>query len=151
MIKVVKYKSDMRADVLSAAKSEKNADEQAQISEFLAECENAEATKYALVAYDENSICVGYALGEVLAGAAERIYDIFVIPALRRSGAGSVILVAIYHHAVNRFTLRFYADCPADNQPALAFFKARAFTPTECGETVKLTKSILSMYKTERH
>lgn len=141
----------MRADVLSAAKSEKNTEEINKISEFLTECENASATRYALAAYDENGICVGYALGEVLAGAAEKIYDIFVIPALRRSGVGSVILVAIYHHAVNRFTLRFYADCPADNQTALAFFKARAFTPAECGETIKLIKSILSMYKTERH
>lgn len=147
MIKAVKYTPDQSEAVIEAAKTQKSAEDIAKLQDFL---NSVNQNAYALVCYNEKGECVGYALGRVLAGAKERIEDIFVIPSERRNGTGSVILVAIFHHAVKRCTLRVIADCPASAAEAIAFFSARGFSREDSENSVTFTKSILHMYRTEK-
>lgn len=148
MVKVVKYSSEFLSGILSAASSELLRGEVETLKNKLNGLKNNE---WALVCLSENAEVVGYALGEIQSAGKEIIKDIFVIPALRRQGVGSVILVSAFYYATLRLSLRINAECKK-NIPAAHFFAARTFSSAaETQNTISFTKSLLPMYNKEKH
>lgn len=148
MVKVVKYSSEFLSGILNAANSELLSGEVEALKNKLSGLKNNE---WALVCLSESAEVVGYALGEIHPAGKEIIKDIFVIPALRRQGVGSVILVSAFYYATLRLSLRINAECEK-NTPAAHFFAARTFSAAaETQTTICFTKSLLPMYSKEKH
>lgn len=148
MVKVIKYSSEFLSDVLNAASFELAPSEVNALSGKLL---NLKQNDWALVCLSEDGKTVGYALGEILPAGKEIIKDIYVIPALRRQGVGSVILVSAFYYATLRLSLRINAECE-NNTPAARFFAARGFSDIcEAQGLITFTKSLLPMYNKEKH
>lgn len=148
MVKVIKYSSEFLSDVLSAASLELSPDEVSALSDKLSTLKQSD---WALVCLNEDGKTVGYAIGEIQPAGKEVIKDIYVIPALRRQGVGSVILVSAFYYATLRLSLRINAECEK-NTPAACFFAARSFSKNgETEDLICFTKSLLPMYSKEKH
>lgn len=144
MIKVVKYESEHLNGIISAAEQELSSEKILKLKNALTKtCEQA----WALTCFSESDEIIGYAIGELLPRGEELLKDIYVIPALRRQGVGSVILVSAFYHATLRLSLKIKAECEK-NSVGAAFLSARTFTPvSETNDKVLFLKSLLPMYK----
>jgi ribosomal-protein-alanine N-acetyltransferase len=81
---------------------------------------------FALLAEDDAGAAQGFILGRALAGEAE-IMTLAVAPAARRKGLGRELVEALAKEAVGRDARTLFLEVAADNEGAIALYKAIGF------------------------
>lgn len=145
MVKVIVYTSEQKENLLNCVNNTLDKESVELLSNDL---DNYDKTvcEY-LIALDESGKCIGYSKTTLLTKGYMQLNDLFVVPYDRRTGTGSLILVAVMTRAIAKCVVNLFAKCDVNNKEGLAFLKARAFIRGEDNlNTAYFTKSLLHMY-----